>query len=688
MRLGRVAAMLVLWGAQPAAGHAFGQAAMETKEPAAPQAEPQTTQIAEPPLIPRQLLFADRDKSAIQLSPSGKNLGWIDLAADEQPLTILDLARPTGPTSTALVNVLAWRWTYRAEELVAITPAPEGQELRRLRLGTQANVLLTASSITIVATGRDVPGAIALSVRGLRDVPDGFVTLDLETGAVTPLTELEGYAVPFFDARLRSVAAQRLTDTTAVVDRRTSDGKWAPFLTVDEIDQTAAGVVSVSRDGTRVTFTSNETTDTTQLMEIDLRTSERRVLVHDPVADILRFGATIDPNDGSVQSAVSYRLHLFRHVLAAPVRAHFELLEAAYRGDVSVTGQSADNDTWLVRYLDGGPARYFAYTLSTKALTPLFTEIPGLAGAVLARRHAMEVTTRDGLLLRTDVYLPPGTDRDEDGVPDHPLPAVLYVHGGPWVGFEWNLWEVNRHFQLLANRGYAVIRTSFRGEPGHGKEFVDRGDRQWGGAMMNDLADIATQAVRRGIADPARTAIFGWSFGGFATALSLAQSPDQFRCGLALYGVYDLPTFLETPILLDSDLWRQRVGDVRNLEERMRLAAESPLTLARSITHPILITHGVQDDRVPASQSEQLAAALANRGQATLMMFADEGHDYMAPETWAAFWSVAERFLAQHLGGRYERAGDELSAVNVDVPSGAEHIAGLVERLAARDGGN
>src|SRR3546814_8664820 len=91
---------------------------------------------------------------------------------------------------------------------------------------------------------------------------------------------------------------------------------------------------------------------------------------------------------------------------------------------------------------------------------------------------------------------------------------VLLVHGGPWArdGYGFNALH-----QLLANRGYAVLSTNFRGSTGFGKDFINAGNKQWGLAMHDDLIDAVDWAVAGGITSADKTAIMGGSYGGYAT---------------------------------------------------------------------------------------------------------------------------------------------------------------------------
>src|SRR5262249_46851216 len=122
--------------------------------------------------------------------------------------------------------------------------------------------------------------------------------------------------------------------------------------------------------------------------------------------------------------------------------------------------------------------------------------------------------------------LPPGTDKDEKGRPDSPVPLVLDVHGGPWGRDSWGL---NPQAQFLANRGYAVLSVNFRGSTGFGKKFLNAGNKEWAGKMHDDLLDAVDWAVKEEIADPARVAILGGTSRAFAPAGGLAVPAGKIR---------------------------------------------------------------------------------------------------------------------------------------------------------------
>ncbi len=155
------------------------------------------------------------------------------------------------------------------------------------------------------------------------------------------------------------------------------------------------------------------------------------------------------------------------------------------------------------------------------------------------------------------------------------LPMVLSVHGGPWGR---DMWELNNEVQWLANRGYAVLQINFRGSWGYGKAYLNAGDREWAGKMHTDLIDGKNWAVKQGDADPKQVCIMGWSYGGYATLVGLAFTPDEFACGVDGVGISNLITDLTNippycqPV---KSLLKKRVGNVQTEQEFLK--SRSPL---------------------------------------------------------------------------------------------------------------
>src|SRR6185503_2759056 len=160
-------------------------------------------------------------------------------------------------------------------------------------------------------------------------------------------------------------------------------------------------------------------------------------------------------------------------------------------------------------------------------------------GLKLSHMYPQVIKSRDGLDMVCYLTLPSATDSDNNARPERPLPMVLNVHGGPWAR---DTWGYRGEVQWLANRGYAVLQVNYRGSTGFGKEFVNKADREWGGKMHDDLIDAVNWAVKEKIADPKRVAIYGGSYGGYATLVGLTFTPDFFACGIDYVGPSSLIT--------------------------------------------------------------------------------------------------------------------------------------------------
>jgi dipeptidyl aminopeptidase/acylaminoacyl peptidase len=258
---------------------------------------------------------------------------------------------------------------------------------------------------------------------------------------------------------------------------------------------------------------------------------------------------------------------------------------------------------------------------------------------------------RDGLTLRGYITLPVG-------VAPHALPTVLLVHGGPWAR---DSWGYNGLAQWLANRGYAVLQVNFRGSTGYGRAFEATGDKQWAGAMRTDLLDAREWSIKAGYTDPARVAIMGASYGGYATLAALAFDPGSFACGVDVSGMSDLGALLAA-VSKQSDTLRASYG-IRMGFDATFLKSQSPLFIADRISAPLLVGQGANDQRVPLHETDRLVATLRTRKiPVVYVVFPDEAHGFAHPENNRRFNVLVEDFLGHNLGGRVERAhvGDTL----------------------------
>ncbi|MDQ3232438.1 MAG: S9 family peptidase, partial [Pseudobdellovibrionaceae bacterium] len=335
--------------------------------------------------------------------------------------------------------------------------------------------------------------------------------------------------------------------------------------------------------------------------------------------------------------------------------------------------------------LSDGPARYYRYDRPSKKAEFLFSNRPALEKLQLPELRPIIIPAQDGLKLVSYLTVPLSADSDRDGRPSQPLPLVLLVHGGPWAR---DSWGYNGQHQWLANRGYAVLSVNFRGSTGFGKKFVNAGNFEWAGKMHQDLLDAVDWAVQEKIADPQKVAIFGGSYGGYATLVGLTFTPDRFACGVDIVGPSNLNTLLESlppywqPMI---EQFTKRVGNPKTEEGRKLLADRSPLHRAGAIKKPLLIGQGANDPRVKQAEADQIVKAMQEKKiPVTYALYPDEGHGFAKPQNRLSFNAIAESFLSSCLGGAHEPIGDDLIGSSLQVPTGVEHVPDLAQALKER----
>jgi len=637
-------------------------------------------------LIPRTLFFKEKTKNNVQLSLDGSAVYYQKKAdGSDSTLYYVQSNFPLHEKKRHFDGKLAyWRMLYDGG-LMAVLQQDTSFTLYSTSLtSTKLRKVnfFPFRSLRVVDMSRRFPNKIAADIVAVDASQSGLYILDLLSGSTKRLMLMNGFDQVFLDENFGLTAALRLDSNESRTLLRRQGGQWQevfkyPFA-LDFIIGGVSKILSVSDDGKTIYATDNTGKDKASLVAINTETGEVTELTSDPDADLFPAGYTLDLQ-GNPTSVVALFADIHRHIVDDAVKLDFDFLDKELKGGTSFVGASQNDSTWLVRKLNGGPMNYYLYDRKAKKLTPLFNDYSYFDGYDLPTRTAFTVTTRDGMKLPVHLYVPYGMSR-ADGLPKTSLPTIIYIHGGPWVGVtHWNSWFHDRCFQLLANRGYAVINMEFRSTTGLGKKMTDAGDKQWGEAMHYDIVDVATWAIKQGIANRSRLGIWGWSYGGYAANFAMAAAPDMFKAGISMYGIGDLPAFCQMPgVAQDSVLWLPRVGDPNTPEGLELLKKHSPNTYIKSVANPILLTHGSLDDHVPQEQSDKFASELNTAKKDVVYFFyPNEGHDYQSPASWVSFWAIAEAFLHKNLGGRKEPRGNDIEAGDFEVMFGKEFIDSL-----------
>jgi dipeptidyl aminopeptidase/acylaminoacyl peptidase len=600
------------------------------------------------------VLFGNPERANALVSPDGRRLSW--LAPLDGVLNVWVAARAGGDARPVTRDrdrgIRVYFWAHDARHVLYLqdTAGDENWRLFAVEVETGADRELTpfpGVQVQVIEHVKQFPDVVILGIN--RDDPrlhDAY-RLHLSTGQLDLAERNPGNVVGWLaDAELRirgAVAAREDAGLDFLV--REVNGTWTPAVRWGTVDAMTSGPVAFSRDGRAVVLRDSRDANAARLVRLELASGTVQVLAADPVHDAAE--VMLHPDSYEVQMVSFIRARREWQVLDPGIRGDVAAIAALRDGDFVIHGRTDADDLWMVGFTeDDAPASYYSYDRRTRRGTFLFTARPDLERFPLALMEPFSLSARDGLPLHGYVTYPPGLER-------RGLPLVLNVHGGPWHR---DVWGYDPEAQWLANRGYACLQVNFRGSAGYGKEFLNAGDREWGGKMHDDLVDTVRWAVGRGIADAGRVAIYGGSYGGYAALVGATFTPGLFRCAVSIVGPSNLITFIQSiPPYWSSyrSMLHRRVGHPE--DDAAFLTSRSPLAYVDRIRAPLLIAQGANDPRVKRAESEQIVAALRDKGiEHEYLVFEDEGHGFAKPENRLKFYAAAERFLARHLGGRCE----------------------------------
>jgi dipeptidyl aminopeptidase/acylaminoacyl peptidase len=307
-----------------------------------------------------------------------------------------------------------------------------------------------------------------------------------------------------------------------------------------------------------------------------------------------------------------------------------------------ITRRNKSEDKLLIyatsdRYYGG----YYFYDVQKSEVRKMSDIKPWLKEENMASMKPISYKSRDGLTIHGYLTLP-------KGLPAQNLPVVINPHGGPWHRDSWGF---NPEVQFLANRGYAVLQMNFRGSTGYGRKFWEASFKQWGRTMQDDITDGVKWLMQQGIADSTRIAIYGGSYGGYATLAGITKTPELYACAVDYVGVSNMFTFMNTiPPYWEPyrAMFYEMVGDPK--KDSLMLAEVSPALHTDKIRCPLLVVQGANDPRVNKAESDQIVESLRKRGVVVDYIVKDnEGHGFYNQENQFEFCRAMENFFDKHL---------------------------------------
>jgi dipeptidyl aminopeptidase/acylaminoacyl peptidase len=646
------------------------------------------------PLIERAKLFGNPVKANGRISPDGKWLSWTAprdgvLNLWVAPVDNPDAAKPMTNERERPIRQYFWSPDSKRVLFIQDKGGDENFLLYGVDVATGKQVTLTPFKKTraeIVGASNVHKDRILVGLNNRDAKWHDVYSLNLTSGKLTLVQRNDGYAGFLADNDLKLRMALKSRDDGGTDYYRITNGKIEPkpFATVTLEDSLITSPAGFTADGKTLYWIDSRGRNTAALIAQDVATGGTAVLAESAKADIS--GTLTNPKTLRVEAYQAEYLKPEWSALDKDIGASLEWLKYKLGASPVVQARTDADDKWIVsadRVVE--PSSVYLFDRKAGSLTKLYTGRPELIGAPLVPMWPVEIKSRDGLILPSYLTLPAGADANHDGRADHPVPMVLYVHGGPWGRDNYGY---SSYHQWLANRGYAVLSVNYRASTGFGKDFITAGNLQWGRKMHDDLIDSVDWAIANGVTTPDKVAIMGGSYGGYATLAGLTMTPDKFACGVDIVGPSNLFTLLGTiPAYWESfkQQFYQRMGNPTTEEGRALLKAASPLTYADKIKKPLLIGQGANDPRVNKKESDQIVDSMkAKNIPVTYALFPDEGHGFARPQNNIAFNAVAENFLQTCLGGRSEPIGEALKGSTIEVLNGADFVSGLKLSLAGK----
>ena len=466
--------------------------------------------------------------------------------------------------------------------------------------------------------------------------------LDVNSGELTMLAKNPGNIISWMtdnDGVLR-IATTSDGVNTSILYRENESQDFKNILTTNFKESVSP--LFFTFDNKELYVSSNRGRDKSAIYTFNLETAkEDKLIFEHPEVDVY---SLMRSKKRKVITGVSYTTDKTNRVFFDDSREVLQkkIEEKLPNVDIGISSfNKAETKAVVVSYSDKSRGTYYYYDLIKDDLLKLADLSPWLNEEDMASMTPISYKSRDGLTINGYLTLPVGSTGKN-------LPVVVNPHGGPWHRDSWGF---NPEVQYLANQGYAVFQINFRGSTGYGREFWEISFKQWGKTMQDDITDGVNWLISEGIADPDRVAIYGASYGGYATLAGLTFTPDLYACGVDYVGVSNLFTFIET-IPPYWELYRQMFYEMVGHPEidKQLLTEGSPALNVEKIKAPLFIAQGANDPRVKKSESDQMVEALKNQGvDVPYMVKENEGHGFHNEENKFDFYRAMTEFLDKHL---------------------------------------
>jgi dipeptidyl aminopeptidase/acylaminoacyl peptidase len=602
--------------------------------------------------IPLEDFFKNPDKAGYQLSPDGKYYAYTAPYMRRMNVFVQEIGKDSAIrlTSDTARSIMGYFWGNN-NRILFLKDTGGDENFKLFGVNVDGSNLIGLTDFPKVRTEiiDDLPEIDEYVIVGLnKRVPEVFdpYRLNINTGELTILAENPGNIQSWItdhDGNLRMATAIVDGVNTSLLFRETEKDEFKTVLTTSFKETLAPQFFTF--DNKNIYASSNLGRDKTAIVEFDPRTGkEVKVLYENADYDV---DALFYSKARKVITAARYtswkRERFFFdktfEEMVGKMKKEFGESEFGF-----VSNNKAEDMYIVSTFSDKTMGSYYLYDVKADKIDKIADISPWLDEKEMASQLPIEYKSRDGLTIHGYLTLPKGYTMENA----KNLPVVVNPHGGPWYRDSWGF---NPEIQFLANRGYAVFQMNFRGSTGYGRKFWEASFKQWGKTMQDDITDGVNWLIDKGIADKTRIAIYGGSYGGYATLAGIAYTPDLYAAAVDYVGVSNLFTFMQTippywkPML---DMMYEMVGDP--VKDSVLMREASPVYHVDKIKTPLFVAQGANDPRVNKAESDQMVDALKKRGiEVEYMVKDNEGHGFYNEENQFDFYRSMEKFLNAHL---------------------------------------
>lgn len=431
-----------------------------------------------PELIPREVLFGNPERIQPQLSPCGEYIAYVAPVDDVMNVWVMNIdgSEPRQITFDTNRGVRMYFWAENGKHILYMQDEAGEENFHVYMLDAISGELTDITPFEgvrafVSTTDDDFPNMVHINMNQNNPMYFDVYEADLETGELTMIEENPGNVLGYMsdeDMVIKlAYTMNPMNGDIGILIRDTPEDEWREFMSFPSTESVEP--LSFSKDGSGIYIRSNLSSNTTQLLYHDFASGEETLIIQDDLADV--GGVSFDPFRIVPRSVSFNYLRRRVEILDASIQADYDYLETVSEGDFFVASRDNADSTWIVGYYTVfNPVSYFVYDRTVKNAEYLFSAIPELENYELSDMEPVLIEARDGLLLPSYLTLPSGLEHRN-------LPMVLYVHGGPWYR---DFYGYEPFVQLMANRGFAVLRVNFRASTGFGKEFMNAGNQGMG----------------------------------------------------------------------------------------------------------------------------------------------------------------------------------------------------------------